>query len=78
MPDIPLASLLTSPPVQQAVESYYAVREPHSDPVLNAIALAILIEDMTGERLTDDDIESLSVQGTSMASVPLPSQTPDL
>jgi hypothetical protein len=61
----PGAAALRSPRVQQAIASYFAIRGPHPDPDLNAIALAILVEDLTGDRLTDDDIDASSFEGGS-------------
>jgi hypothetical protein len=70
--------VLESPQVRQAIESYYAVRGPHPDPELNAIALAVLIEDVTGERLRDDDIRSLSTPSGPAELLDGPAPTRDL
>jgi hypothetical protein len=43
--------------VEQALEEWRAMRDPDTEPELEAVRLAILFEDVLGVSLSDDDID---------------------
>ena len=43
--------------IEQALDEWRAMREPDTEPELEAVRLAILFEDILGVSLSDDDID---------------------
>ncbi len=43
--------------IEQALDEWRAMREPDTEPELEAVRLAILFEDILGVPLSDDDID---------------------
>jgi hypothetical protein len=43
--------------VERALDEWRAVRDPDTEPELEAVRLAILLEDVLGVSLSDDDID---------------------
>ena len=42
---------------EQVLDEWRATRDPEADPELEAVRLAILVEDVLGVSLSDDDID---------------------
>lgn len=48
---------MATEPISRVLEEWRALRDPAADPELEAVRLAILLEDVLGVTLTDDDID---------------------